>query len=103
MNESRANERVMIATSRDDVLLPWESRQELLRQIRGLESARSTIDAFEAVGTSRPVTLETDEKGLLVEAINLWAGNVAVNGLPEGVWDLRCALVDDRHDTAGGP
>jgi hypothetical protein len=103
MNESRANERVKIATSRGDILLPWETRQELLRQIRGLESARSTIDAFEAVGTSRRVTLETDEKGLLVDAINLWAGNVAVDGLPEGAWDLRCALIDELHDTAGGP
>jgi hypothetical protein len=24
---------------------------------------------------------------------------VTVDGLPDGIWDLRCALADDLHDT----
>ncbi len=95
--------RVSVALSRGEVELPWASRDLLLGEIKHLESARTTIDAFEAVGASRPVRLPLEGKGLLVEAINLWSQNVQVGGLPEGVWDLRCALIDDLHDTAGGP
>jgi hypothetical protein len=103
VSSARANERVTVATSRTVVELPWESRQALLGQIRGLQSARTAIKAFEAVGTSRHVVLDNDAKVLIVDAIGVWAQNIGIDGLPEGVWNLRNALVDDLHDTAGGP
>jgi len=101
----RSNEWVKVATSRCVVELPWQSRRALLEEVDHLHSATSTIKAFEDIGTSAPVRLGTPEKQLLVEAINVWTGEVAGGyaGLPEGVWELRNALIDDLHDTAGGP
>jgi hypothetical protein len=47
IGEARANERVSVATSRTVVALPWESRQALVERIRGLDTGRSAIDAFD--------------------------------------------------------
>jgi len=94
---------VTIAYSRGRVVIPWSSRDALLDEIRHLESAANVRKAFEAVGASRAVVFDTYDKQLLVQAIGVWSGNVTVDGLPEGVWELRNALVDDLHDTAGGP
>jgi hypothetical protein len=96
-------DQVTVSLSRGDVVLPWESRNRLLDEVKHLDSASKTIQAFEAVGASMPVRLPTEGKGLLIEAINVWSRNVTVDGLPEVVWELRCALIDDLHDTAGGP
>jgi hypothetical protein len=97
----RANERVLVSTSRTTAELPWESRQALLSEFRHLDSARPIIDAFEAVGTSRSVTLPREQVAELYSFLNFWSGQVTIPNLPEGVWDLRCALADDLHDTRG--
>jgi hypothetical protein len=103
MDDGRRNERVMVATSRDIVVLPWSSRQALLGQMQRIDAARSAIDAFEAVGTSRPVMLDVDAKRVLVDSIGAWVEEVGARGIPAGVWQLRDALVDDLDDTASGP
>jgi hypothetical protein len=92
-------ERVRIFTDRATVELSWKSREALLHEIRHLESARGIIAAFEAAGTSRPVPLTRRDEGLLFEVINQWSQGVTVDGLPAGIWDLRCALADEFHDT----
>jgi hypothetical protein len=92
---SGMNERVLIVTSRTTIELSWKSREALLHEIRHLDSARGIIDAFEAVGTSRPVPLTRQDEALLLEAINQWSVGVTVDGLPAGIWDLRCALADE--------
>lgn len=89
---------VTVSYSRGKVQLPWASRDLLLQEINHLDSAHATIDAFQAVGASQPVELRRSDKELLIEAINVWSHNVTVDGLPDGVWDLRCSLVDDLHD-----
>ena len=93
------NQPVLIVTSRATIELSWKSREALLHEIRHLESARGIIHAFEAVGTSRPVPLTRQDEGLLFDVINEWSRGVTVDGLPAGIWDLRCALADDLHDT----
>jgi hypothetical protein len=93
------NERVQIVTSRATVELSWKAREALLHEVRHLQSARGIIDAFEAVGTRRPVPLTRHDEDVLLEAINQWSVGVTVDGLPDGIWDLRCALADDLHDT----
>ena len=98
MDEGRANERVMVATSCDVVVLPWSSRQALLRQMRRIDAARSAVDAFEAVGTSRPVRLDADAKRVLVDSIGAWVEEVGARGLPPGMWQLRNALAEDLDD-----
>jgi hypothetical protein len=57
-------------------------------------------DAFEAVGTSRPVVLTHEDKVGLVEVIRLWADEIeGLGSLPEGIVELRNALRDDLEDT----
>ena len=54
-------------------------------------------DAFETVGTSRPVSLTRRDKVALVAVIDLWASDTegGFSGLPEGIVELRDALRDD--------
>jgi hypothetical protein len=96
----RHNDRVRIALGRGIVELPWASRAALLNEIRNLESAKPIVDAFEAVGTSRPITLAPEQKGLLIELIESWGTytRFALKGLPEGPFELRNVLHDDLHD-----
>ena len=63
-------DRVAIQTSRGAVELPWSSRDELLREIRHLESAKPVVAAFDSVGASRPVELDREGMVLIVEAIH---------------------------------
>jgi hypothetical protein len=100
VDEVSRNERILVATSCDMVVLPWESRQALLEQLRRLGLARSAITAFEAVGTARPVMLDVRMKLLVRDVIWRWSGEVGADGLPYGVWRLRTALVDDLDNTA---
>ena len=91
-------DRVAIETSRAPVELPWASRDKLLHEIRNLDGADAIRTAFEAVGASRPVPLNDDNKKLLIEAIDGWAKGVTVDELPAGIWQLRNALADEFHD-----
>ena len=57
-------------------------------------------DAFEAVGTSRPVLLTHEDKVGLVEVIQLWENEIEGSGsLPDGIIELRDALQYDLKDT----
>jgi hypothetical protein len=82
-----------------EVELPRASRETLLDRIRPLESAAAAeiVKAFEAGGPSRPVELNQPDKELLFELLEMWAGDVNVDELPAGIWELRCALIDDLH------
>jgi hypothetical protein len=62
---------------------------------------RQIVEAFRAVGVSRPVELSQEQKGLLIEVIEHWATQVrfGLEGLPEGLRELRNALHDDLHDS----
>jgi hypothetical protein len=93
------NERVQIVTSRATIELSWESRGALLHEVRHLQSARGIIDALGAVGASGPVPLTRHDEDVLLEAIDQWAMGVTVEGLPAGIWDLRCALAADLNNT----
>jgi hypothetical protein len=93
------NQRVRIVTTRATIGLSWKAREALLHEIRHLESARGIIEAFEAAGTSRPVPLTRHDEGLLFDAISQWSQGVTVAGLPPGIWELRCALAHEFHDT----
>jgi hypothetical protein len=93
--------RVVVTTPRGSIVLPWESRDALLDEIRHLDSARGVIDAFEKVGASRPVELERADVVLLVQAIDVMMSNAGgPERLPAGIFELRNALLDDLHDTS---
>jgi hypothetical protein len=54
------------------------------------------VQAFAAVGASRPVTLTAEGKGTLLGVVAEWLDEATVDGLPPGVFELRNALVDER-------
>ena len=91
---------VQIPLGRETVRLPWASRAALLDQFKHLDSMRDVRRMFENVGTSRPVQLTTEQKSDLLQVIVDWAGaEGGYDRLPEGVYDLRRALLDDLVDT----
>jgi hypothetical protein len=72
----------------------------LLEEMRPLDSFIGARRAFENAGASAPVRLERDEMGGIVQIIEIWMSNVrGPERLPEGIFELRNALVDDLHDT----
>jgi hypothetical protein len=96
----RHNDRVRLALGRGILEVPWALRVALLNEIRNYDSAKPIVEAFEAVGTSRPVTLTLEQKDLLVSLIESWGTRTesGLRGLPEGLFELRNALHDDLHD-----
>jgi hypothetical protein len=52
------------------------------------------VQALEAVWTSRPVELTPEQRAALRDAIAAWAGEAGGEGLPEGIAELRVALID---------
>jgi hypothetical protein len=92
-------DRVAISTSRTTIELPWSTRDQLLHEIRNLDGADAIRTACAAVGASRPVPLSRADELILLDAIDEWVVNVTVDGLPTGVWELRCALADEFTDT----
>jgi len=90
---------VQIALSHQTITIPWESRDALLRRLRRVESLADVAREFEAVGTSRPVKLNREQKDGLLGLIAVWADEVGgYSGLPEGVAKLWHGLVDDLAD-----
>jgi hypothetical protein len=93
-------DRVKVLAAQREIELPWASRDTLLNRIRPLESeaAAGIVEAFEKNGASRSVELTRSDQELLFELLEMWVRDVDRGDLPEGVWDLRCALIDDLHD-----
>jgi hypothetical protein len=92
---------VTVCTSRDTVVIPWETRQELVGRLRRLQrfdpAAATAMHAFEQVGPTDPVVLSAEAERVLTEAVDLWLLELGIPGLPEGIWELRGALVDEQH------
>lgn len=90
---------VQLASRGEPLEMPRDSRDKLLDEIRHLDSAQGIRDAFAAVGASRPVELKRTRSSLLVQAIDVWMGNVGgPDRLPTAIHELRNALIDDMHD-----
>jgi hypothetical protein len=101
--EDAANDRILVTTTRVAVTLPALSLLALLDQIRDHAAGRAAIAAFEAPGTGGPVTLDVETKWLLVEVIRVWEQRTGIDLLPEGLWSLRYAFIDDLHSAAFSP
>ena len=50
--------RIVVETGGGPVILLWSSRQELLAELRGVPGTETIVNAFEAVGASRPIAHE---------------------------------------------
>ncbi len=91
-------DRVEIALNRRTLELPWASRDSLLFELGRSHPLRTV---FEAVGATRPANFTLEQKVDLLRAIEDWHRKVGgYAGLPEGIFDLRNALIDDLHDAA---
>jgi hypothetical protein len=92
---------VTIATSTQPVMLPWDSREELLAELNLTEAGQSIVEQFEAVEPTRPIELSPDEKWTLKALIDLWMDRVGAAEIPEGIITLWQALIPDLRDTSG--
>ena len=89
---------VLLASRREPLELPWNSRDKLLDEIRHHESARPIVAEFANAGASRPVRFRVEQKAELFKLIESWSNRVpSISELPAVVWDLRCTLADDLH------
>jgi hypothetical protein len=88
-----------VLAAQREVDLPWASRDTLVDRIRPLESAAAAgiVKAFEDAGATGPVELSRPDEELLFELLEMWARSVDADELPPGIWNLRCALIDDLH------
>jgi hypothetical protein len=97
----RRLDRVTIQGSRQatTVVIPRDSRQQLLDRLRRDQDANEkVIQAFEAVGTTRPVTLDKAGKRLLLDACLYWLNEAGgTSGLPTGIVDLLLSLEDEKR------
>jgi hypothetical protein len=88
---------VTIGLKSGTVTLPWASRDALLAHVNVITDGADIKRAFEAVGASRPVSLELADKAILLGVIRLWAADApgGFGGLPPGIHELRAGLRAD--------
>jgi hypothetical protein len=86
------------------VTISWDAREQLLERLGDIQVNAHTVDAFRSVGASRPVPLELPDKQILSVTIEDWIAELGgYTRLPEGIYELRAALIDDLHDAGLGP
>jgi hypothetical protein len=66
--------------------------------MRKHDGGLQVVLAFEAVGAPVPVRLEPAGKRVLLQVVEAWLGEVTVDGLPAGVWELRNGLRNELAD-----
>jgi hypothetical protein len=88
-------DRVLIQLADRRVTITWAERDELLSRLRGLTSTASIVTAFAAVGASRPVQLDAEQRGTLLSVVRSWHDQVGRDKLPPGIVALRDALADE--------
>ena len=87
--------RVLVDVRGAVVVIPWDSRDRLLDELRRRDDGEDVIAAFEAVGANGPVELDVLGQVVVVETIR----DMESKGeLPDGLGDLLAALVDELHE-----
>jgi hypothetical protein len=98
MEHEKNIDTVTVRTTRDTVVIPWESQQLLLERLRRRDdpAAATVVGAFEDVGASSPVALSPEGEALLAVEVETWLEQASTKGLPDGIFDLRNALIDEE-------
>ena len=93
---------VTVPTICGDIVMPWESRQALIKQFKHLALFSHIRLAFHAAGGSEPVQLTWGQKRDLVDLIHLWCRRTpgGFDGLPAGMHELWSALKAELHGTS---
>jgi hypothetical protein len=99
MPPARRIDRVTFLGARDatTVTIPWDSRQALLERLDAAGGAEDVIAAIRAVGTSRPIEPTKPQKRLLLDVLEAMVSEVGAPWLPDGLFQLRNALIDERY------
>jgi hypothetical protein len=97
-------DKVTIKLNNRTVTLPWPSRDALRDKLGQTERGRSISDAFEAVGSSRPVEFTLEQKSELLRVIDHWKDQLAggENDLNEGIRELWDGLYADVYGDETG-
>jgi hypothetical protein len=90
-------DRVQVATAYGVLTITWDARDQLLREMRHLDSLADVRREFENAGASRPVQIPQELKGAVVAVINMWGQNTpgGLPALPDGIFELRNNLADE--------
>jgi hypothetical protein len=78
------------------IVIPWISRQLLLDRLKAADGADDVVTAIKGPGTSAPIRLTKTQKRRLLEVCERWLWEGGTTGLPDGIFELRNALVDER-------
>jgi hypothetical protein len=87
---------VKVQLGRELIEVPWSSRDALLVRLRAYEEMGAIVQAFEAVGTSRPVIFKPEHKPVLLGAVEAWLEDLDASDVPAGIIDLKKALRHER-------
>ena len=93
--EARRLDRVQVNVAGNAVEITWDERDTLLGKLRVLAGCEAIVQNFEAVGASRPVELDDEQRSRLRLTLELWGVSV----LPDGLTHLLLELV--RADPRG--
>jgi hypothetical protein len=96
---SRLN-RVQVDVAGTIVDITWDERDKLLEKLGRVAGCETIVKKFEAVGASRPVELDDEERQRVRVMLELWGITV----IPDGLDELMLALVraDPGGDVGGG-
>jgi hypothetical protein len=93
--ESSRLDRVRIDVAGEIVEISWDERDTLLERLERVAGCETIVERFEAVGASRPVNLDDEQRSRLRVTLELWGVSV----MPDGLMRLLLALV--RADPGG--
>jgi hypothetical protein len=88
-------DQVHVAVAEEIVEIHWDERNTLLTRLRTVAGCATIVQRFEAVGASRPVELDDEQRLRLRVTLELWGVSV----MPDGLARLLIALV--RADPGG--
>jgi hypothetical protein len=72
-----------------------DAREQLLERLSHRDGGADVVRQFRAAGASEPVKLDHEEKVLLAAALEDWLREVGRDELPQGIYEMRNALIDD--------
>ena len=90
MVESSRLDRVRVEVAGEIIEITWDDRDVLLEELAFAEGTKSIRERFEAVGASRPVELDWEQRARLRAALDDWGEDRLQ---PEGIAHLHAALV----------
>jgi hypothetical protein len=82
-------DRVHVDLAGEIVMLTWDERDTLLEELAFAEGTKAIRERFEAVGASRPVELDAEQRERLRTALDEWGSDRLQ---PEGIARLHAVL-----------